>query len=144
MIVAAEPGLAAGHVSPDHGRRRGPFSTQNRGPVSVKIDRSEHEVAPRNQSGLIPPLGNLLPPLRNTRYRPMDQTARRRTTIQIRGAGTALSVFRLIASSYRNRRRNHPRKPLKVLTVRAPSIYDDTPVKGRDHQIGHRLAVYAG
>ena len=38
MIVAAEPGLAAGHVSPDHGRRRGPFSTQNRGPVSVKID----------------------------------------------------------------------------------------------------------
>ena len=38
MIVAAEPGLAAGHVSPDHGRRRGPFSTQIRGPVSVKID----------------------------------------------------------------------------------------------------------
>jgi len=73
----------------------------------------------------------------------MDQTARRRTTIQIRGAGTALSVFRLIASSYRNRRRNHPRKPLKVLTVRAPSIDYDTPVKRRDHEVGHRLSVYA-
>ena len=38
MIVAAEPGLAAGHVSTGHGQWRGPFSTQNRGPVSVKID----------------------------------------------------------------------------------------------------------
>ena len=38
MIVAAEPGLAAGPVSPDHGQRRGPVSTQNRGPVSMKID----------------------------------------------------------------------------------------------------------
>ena len=29
MIVPSEPGLAAGHVSPDHGRRGGALSTQN-------------------------------------------------------------------------------------------------------------------
>ena len=45
MIVAAEPGLAAGPVSPDHGRRRGPFSTQNRGPVSMKIDILRNHLA---------------------------------------------------------------------------------------------------